>query len=122
MPENYSHRVLENYRNPKNSGKLDNATHTAEELNPLCGDEIRVYLKIKDSKIENMSYEVRGCALSIASASLLSERIIGQNFREIGKIGKSDIEKLLGAKIGNARKECITLALNAIKKAVAEQS
>ncbi len=117
---NYSQTVLENYRHPKNFGKLNDATHVAEDLNPLCGDEIKIYLKVDGSKINDMRYEARGCALSIAAASALSEHILNHESRitDVKKIHKSDIQNWLAVKVEAARESCITLALNAIKKAL----
>lgn len=116
--KNYSPLVLFHYRNPRHFGKLKKSTLTAEELNPLCGDEITVYFKVKDGALEDLKYEARGCALSIAAASVLSEKIMNQELRirNIAKIGKSDLENWLGIKVSPARETCITLALNAIKK------
>lgn len=119
MTSQYSQLVLAHYRNPQNFGKLEKPTHTGEELNPLCGDETKIYLKIARDRIKNLKYEARGCALSIAAASVLSERIMNYASRitDIKKIEKSEIEKMLGIKVSKARETCITLALNAIKKA-----
>ncbi|MDP3741078.1 MAG: iron-sulfur cluster assembly scaffold protein [bacterium] len=116
----YSNVVLDHYRNPRNFGKLEKSTHTADMLNPLCGDEITVYLKIENSKIENCRYEARGCALSIAAASMLAERIANRELRieSLARLGKSDIEEMLGIHVSPARESCITLVLNAIKKAL----
>lgn len=118
--QNYSELVLDHYRNPRNSGKLAHPTHQAEELNPLCGDEIKVYLIVKSGKIEDISYEARGCALSIAAASMMSERIMNQEsgIMEIQKIGKEEIEGLIGVRIGVARESCVMLVLTAINKAM----
>ncbi|MDP3993541.1 MAG: iron-sulfur cluster assembly scaffold protein [bacterium] len=124
--KNYSQIVLDHYRNPRNFGKLKEPTHTAEEVNPLCGDEIKVYLRVKNGKngkngkIEDIRYEARGCALSIAVASILAERIVNRELRieETGKMEKSDIEQMLGIKISPARESCILLSLNAINKAL----
>ena len=114
----YNELVLDHYRNPRNFGKLVRPTHTASELNPLCGDEITVYLEVRGNKIENLKYEARGCALSIAAASVLAERMENGEWRigEVRKIGKSDIEEWLGVKVGKAREGCVTLAVNTIKK------
>lgn len=109
----YSAKVLDHYRNPRNSGKLKEATHTASESNPLCGDEIGVYLRVESGIIKDMKYEARGCALSIAAASVVSERIKNQEVRS-----KQDIEKILEIKVSPARESCVTLVLNTINKAL----
>src|SRR3990167_1300499 len=116
MPENYSVKVLNHYRNSRNFGILKGATHTASELNPLCGDEITVYLNVRGGKIKEMKYEARGCALMIASASALAERIGNGEWgiEEVRKLGEEEIEKLLDVKVGNAREGCVMLVLKAI--------
>ena len=116
----YNSKVLDHYRHPRNFGILKEANRTAQELNPLCGDEIKVYLKVRNGKIEDIRYEARGCALSIAAASVLSERMANGEWRmeEIRKIEKSDIEEWLEVKVGKARGQCIMLPLNTIKKAI----
>ena len=116
----YNELVLDHYRNPRNFGTIERPTHIASELNPLCGDEITVYFKVRGSKIENFKYEARGCALSVAAASILSERIMNYELgiREVQKITKADIEKMLGIKVGKAREGCLTLSLNTIKKTI----
>ncbi len=116
--QTYSETIREHYHYPRNTGKLSRYTHTAEKLNPLCGDEIKVYLKIENSKIENCSCDARGCMISIAAASVLSEYIKGKSLAEIKKITKEDVDKLLGVKISKARESCSTLALNAFKKSL----
>ena len=116
----YNELVLDHYRNPRNFGKLKKPTYTALELNPLCGDEITVYLEIEGGRIRDFKYEARGCVLSIAAASVLAERIENRELRmeAIRKIEKLDIEKWLGVKISKVREQCIMLPLNTIKKAI----
>lgn len=118
MKSLYSPLVLDHYRHPRNFGKLNEPTHVASELNPLCGDEIKVYLKIENSKIENCRYEARGCALAIAAASVLSEKIKGLSIRELKKMNLSAMENLLKIKVGAARESCVALASRAVLKAL----
>ncbi len=116
MPQQYSEIIKSHYHHPRNTGKLPRYTHTAEQLNPLCGDEIKVYLEVRDQKIKNCTYVARGCMISIAAASVLSEFIKGKSLANIKKTTKEDIDKLLGVTISKARESCATLALNTIKK------
>ncbi len=120
MLNNYSPIVFSHYRSPRNFGKLKKTTQSAEELNPLCGDEVKVYLRISHGAINNISHETRGCALTVAAASVLTERIMNREIRitDLKKIDKPEIEKMLGIKVGPARESCITLALKAIKKII----
>lgn len=116
MNQNYSQIIKRHYKLPLNAGKLSHYTHSAEQLNPLCGDEIKVYLLIKDGRMSDIKYEARGCMICVASASILSEFIKGRSLSEIKKITKEDIDQLLGVTISKARESCATLALNTIKK------
>lgn len=116
MSQLYSSIIKSHYHRPRNTGELSHYTHSAEQLNPLCGDEIKVYFEVADRKIKDIRYDARGCMISIAAASVLSEFIKGKTLLEVKKITKKDIDKLLGATISKARESCSTLALVAIKK------
>lgn len=72
----YRELILDHARAPRNFGKLDETTHEAEGINPLCGDKLHVYLQVSDNRIENVRFEGSGCAISVASASLLTETVI----------------------------------------------
>jgi len=76
----YRALILEHARAPRNFGRLDEATHTAEGINPLCGDKLRLYLCVDDEdRIVNLGFEGSGCAISVASASLLTETLCGSS-------------------------------------------
>lgn len=113
--QQYSETIKQHYHHPLNTGKLSHYTHTAEQLNPLCGDEIKVYLNIANGKIKDLRYEARGCMIFMAAASILSEEIKEKTIKKVQKITKEHIEKLLGAKVSPAREQCVLLALNTIK-------
>ncbi len=73
----YRELILDHSRKPRHFGRLDDATHTADGINPLCGDKLRLYLKIGDGRIQTSSFEGTGCAISVASASLMTDAIEG---------------------------------------------
>ncbi len=115
----YNQIVLDHYRNPRNFGILEKpGTKVAFELNRLCGDEITVYLRFSSQNLLDLKYQARGCALSIAAASVLSEIVKGKPLIEIERLATKDIEKFLEIKVGHARQECVALALNTIKKTI----
>lgn len=116
MPDQYSAKVLDHYRHPRNAGKLARSTHKAEEVNLVCGDETVIYLHLVDGIINDASHETRGCAIAVASASMLSETIKGLKLTEIKKITKQILDDLLGVEIAPARESCETLALKALQK------
>ncbi|MEM3067355.1 MAG: iron-sulfur cluster assembly scaffold protein [Thermoplasmata archaeon] len=114
----YKEQILELYRHPNNFGKLKNYTNEHHEFNPVCGDEINIQLLIGDNKVNDIMFNGKGCAISIASASLITEHIKGKSINEIKKLNFHDVKKLLGVDIIYTRVKCATLALEAVKKAL----
>ncbi len=78
----YQEVIVDHNRNPRNFGKLDNATKTLEGFNPLCGDKLTLYLKLNDNIIEDVHFDGSGCAISVASASLMTEIMKGKTLAE----------------------------------------
>jgi len=115
----YRDFILDHYRNPRNAGTLEHPDATSEALNPLCGDKIRMDLRIRDGKIEDVKFQGRGCAISQASASLLTEEIKGKHLADIAKIGKDEVLANLGISISAARLKCALLGLKVLKEALA---
>ncbi|MDD3861670.1 MAG: iron-sulfur cluster assembly scaffold protein [Candidatus Gracilibacteria bacterium] len=115
----FSETILDHYKHPSNKGSLKNPTITISEVNPLCGDKLKIDLKI-DSKnrIKEIGITPQGCAISTASASLLSEKLIGKSLKEIEALTEKDIFKMLGIEINPGRIKCAMLPLVTIKKAL----
>ena len=120
MSDLYRQIILEHYKNPLNKGKLLMPDITVEDSNPLCGDHLEVFLKIKNNILQDISFEGKGCALSIATASILSEEIKGKSINEINNLTREDVYALLGIDVSPARNKCVMLSLVAIKKALFE--
>lgn len=115
----YSEIILDHFKNPHNKGIIKNPTAKAEEYNPLCGDKIKIYLKTdKNGVVTQAKFTGEGCAISQASASMLSEKLIGKTFTQIKKIKNKDIYKMLGIKINMGRIKCALLSLVTVKKAI----
>ena len=112
----YREEILEHWRNPQNFGEIEGADLMVEQVNPLCGDQVVFYFKIKEGKIKKVSFVGGGCAISIAVASMLSGAIRGKSVSAISKITGQDVLKLMGGPIAPARLKCAFLALEAIKK------
>ena len=110
--------ILEHYKEPRNHGTIDHPTVSHEESNPLCGDRVRMDLLIKDGVIEDMRFSGRGCTISQATASMLTEALKGQSVDEAKQFGRDDVLDLLGIPIGYARMKCAMLGLKALKVAV----
>lgn len=116
--EMYSESVLYYYENPPNKRKLEKTTATCTLHNPLCGDEITVFLQVKAEKIEKASFEGNGCAISQAAASMLLESIEGKTLSGARKTGENEVLKLLGVCVSPAREKCAFLGLEALRKAL----
>ncbi|HJS65268.1 MAG: SUF system NifU family Fe-S cluster assembly protein [Nitrososphaeraceae archaeon] len=112
----YREIILDHYRNPRNKGKLENADVVIHDSNPLCGDQIDIYLKVKDGNIEDIKFDGRGCAISQASASMLTEMIINKPLTNAKDISKDDILENIGlTNLGPARIKCALLSLKVLK-------
>ena len=119
MDDFYRENILDHYRNPRNAGTLDGATHSHQENNPLCGDVIQIDLHVnEDNVIDEVAFKGRGCAISQASASMLTEMIRGKTVDEAKAVGKEEILEALGIQIGPTRLKCALLSLKVLKAGV----
>ncbi|MBI2486496.1 MAG: iron-sulfur cluster assembly scaffold protein [Deltaproteobacteria bacterium] len=107
--------ILDHYKNPRNHGTLPEPDISHEEGNPSCGDVIRIDLKIMDNKVKETRFSGKGCAISQAAASILTEMIVDKDLDEIKAITKDDIINALGIRISPIRFKCATLALKVLK-------
>jgi nitrogen fixation NifU-like protein len=114
----YKDIILDYYRNPRNFGDLQDPDVRAKDSNPLCGDIIEMQLKIKDGKIDDLRFKGKGCAISQASASMLTEAVKGKSLDEAKTIGKPEVLELLGIDPGPTRIKCALLGLKVLKLAV----
>ena len=119
MDDLYRDFILDHYRNPRNAGSIENADASFEDINPLCGDKIRMDLRIRDGVVEDVKFTGRGCAISQASVSLLTEEIKGKRIADIDGIGKDEVLANLGISISAARLKCALLGLKVLKQALA---
>jgi nitrogen fixation NifU-like protein len=114
----YRENILDHYKHPRNKGTLEQPDITYEDANPLCGDHIRMDLRVKDGKIAEVRFSGHGCSISQASASMLCERIEGQPVEEIKKLSRDDVLEMLGIELGPVRLKCALLALKTLKAGV----
>lgn len=114
----YREQILEHYKNPHHFGELADADITQEGDNPLCGDVVTFYLKLDDGHLADVRFRGRGCAISQASASMLTDMIVGRKLDELRHFPTSDLLEELGIQISPARMKCATLSVNTLRVAL----
>ena len=112
----YREIILDHYRNPRNKGRISDADVSIHDSNPLCGDEIDIHLRVDDDTIKDIKFEGRGCAISQASASMLTEMVHGKPLTSVKDLTKDDILENIGlTNLGPARIKCALLSLKVLK-------
>lgn len=119
MSMDYREYILDHYRSPRNYGKLEQPDIHSEDSNPLCGDQLGMDIKVEGDRIAAIRFQGRGCAISQAAASMLSEMIEGKTIEEVVKLGKEDVLEALGIAISPARTKCAFLSLRVLHRGLA---
>ena len=120
MDSLYAEEILDHYKHPRNFGHLDHPDIHVDANNPLCGDRLSMDLVVKDGKVEDVRFSGRGCAISQAAASMLTERMVGTPLEELASTTRDDIIEMLGVEVSYARMKCATLSLGLLRLALAE--
>ena len=120
--EIYKENILEHYKHPHNQRKMQNCTHQHLGFNPLCGDRILFFVKVKEERIEDASFIGSGCAISQAATSILSDKIKGKTLSDIQALTKEDIYSWLGIPIGPVRMKCALLGVVTLKEALEQKA
>ena len=115
MDDVYREQLMEHYKNPQNKGELDDPSKQTAKKNPLCGDVIKMQLKINKGIIEDIKFNADACAVTVASASILSEEVKGKSIEEVKKMKKEDLLDMMGVELTTSRVKCATLALEALQ-------
>jgi nitrogen fixation NifU-like protein len=119
MDDLYREQIIDRYKNPRHRGELDPHDYSYEDDNPLCGDRIRIDVRVGDAgKVTEATFSGVGCAISQASADLLTETIVGKSLEDVKNLGKDDILELLGIELGPVRLKCALLSLKVLKAGV----
>lgn len=118
MDELYRDQILEHYKRPHNFGRLDNPDLEFEDTNPFCGDEQHVTIRLDgEGRVAEVAFEGKGCAISTAATSLLTEELIGKRREELLRLPKDLVLDLLGIEISATRMKCAMLGLKVVKSA-----
>jgi nitrogen fixation NifU-like protein len=114
----YREYILEHYKRPHHHGSLERADMEAHDLNPLCGDELTFQLALgDDGKVAEVAFDGHGCAISQASASMLSDELVGKTPDELLALDRETILELLGIEISATRMKCAMLSLKVVQSA-----
>ncbi|HLF54433.1 MAG TPA: SUF system NifU family Fe-S cluster assembly protein [Candidatus Nanoarchaeia archaeon] len=118
IDEMYQEIILDYYRNPRNKGVLPHPDIVSHDVNTSCGDEITMNVLVKDGRIGNLRFAGKGCAISQAAASMLTEYALGKSLSEVAKFNKEDVLKLISIPISCMRLKCALLGLKVLKLGV----
>lgn len=115
--ENYNEKVMDHFMNPRNVGVIKNPDAVGEVGNPVCGDIMRIFLKIKDNIITDIKFQTFGCGAAIATSSMVTEMVKGKSIEEAEKVTNMDVAKALGG-LPPIKMHCSNLAQQALKSAI----
>ncbi len=119
MDDLYREVIIERYKSPQYRGELDPHDFSFEDENPLCGDHIRIDLRVDENgTVVEAAFSGHGCAISQASADLLLESIIGKSIEEVKQLNRDDVLDLIGIELGPVRMKCALLSLKVLKAGV----
>ena len=119
MDDLYREQIIDRYKNPRMRGKLDPHDYSYEDDNPLCGDHLRIDLRVDgDGRVQEAAFSGEGCAISQASADLLMESVVGKSLEEVKRYGKEAVLEMLGIELGPVRLKCALLSLKVLKAGV----
>lgn len=114
----YRENILDHYGNPRNEGELEDPDISYERDNPVCGDVVRIDLKLTDGRVSQAAFSGQGCVISMASASMFTEEIQGKTIAELKAMDDEDMFQMLGVDLGPSRANCGVLPLRVLREAL----
>jgi nitrogen fixation NifU-like protein len=117
----YRQQILDHYKNPRNFGELKSKAASSHAENPSCGDSVAMDIEISDGHIKDIRFQGEGCAIAVATTSLLTEFVKGKKITDIADLDFNDMQKLLGVTVHPARRKCAMLGLNVLKKIILKE-
>lgn len=119
MPTPYRERILDHYQHPRHRGRLEKPDRVGEAENTVCGDRVRVELRLNDEgTVADAAFEGEGCVIAMAAASMLMEYIQGRPVEDLRRMEEGDVLQLLGMELRPARRACARVALEALREAL----
>ena len=112
----YREHILDHYRHPRNQGTLDDADISSRLDNPVCGDVVQLDVRLEDGRVSEAQFSGRGCVISMASASMLTEEILGKTVEELRALQDEDVFEMLGITLGPVRAKCGLLPLRVLQE------
>lgn len=119
LEQMYSKKVLENFRHPHNMGTMKDPDAIGSVGNPVCGDIMKVYLKVKDNKIKDIKVETFGCVAAVATSSMMTQMVKGKSMKDAEKLSRDAVEEAVGG-LPPLKKHCSNLSADALKAAIAD--
>lgn len=111
----YAYQILDHYKQPRNYGVLEGADASSEQANLSCGDKVMMYVKVADGAVTEIKFTGDGCAISKASTSMLTEKLIGRRMEDVLAMDLDSIREILGIEISDRRSGCALIGLSAIQ-------
>ena len=115
----YQEEIIEHYKSPHNKKQIEKPDLFSHGNNPVCGDDITIYVKVENGAISDIAFDGRGCAISQASASMLTDHVKGMSLEDVGRMSPEFVREMLHIPLSAVRMKCATLSLKTLQEAIA---